>query len=328
MDCRHAALGDDDLEHNEDRDRDENENPELDGDECEIGRFRRPYDLRFETELGGEAEDAGEEDPPDAKIRPEDPPRGHGDKREQQQLGDGNEHGVGDDSEAHAASSLSWIEYRAKSVVGGSKCGKGVRIVPSAKLFMTEDKLGTSGEKSDADSVFRLMSSSDPAPRIGLSACKGPGKFVERKALRRLYYAAFTYTILGLLGGLYYRELTKAQDFPEDGFTQLSVVHTHLFALGLLVMLVVLALEKSFGLSRSKFFDWFFWLYNAGIVLTVGMLFVHGTMTVMGTEEVSPAISGIAGLGHILLTIALVLFFLALGKTVKSESAQPLKVHA
>ena len=58
------------------------------------------------------------------------------------------------------------------------------------------------------------------------------------------------------------------------------------------------------------------------------MLFVHGTMTVMGTEEVSPAISGIAELGHLLLTIALVLFFLALGKAVKSESAQPLKVHA
>lgn len=146
--------------------------------------------------------------------------------------------------------------------------------------------------------------------------------------MRRLYYAAFTYTILGLLGGLYYRELTKAQGFPEDGFTQLSVVHTHLFALGLLVMLVVLALEKSFGLSRSKLFDWFFWLYNAGIVLTVGMLFVHGTMTVMGTEEVSPAISGIAGLGHILLTIALVLFFLVLGKAVKSESTMPQKVSA
>ncbi|HJE91077.1 MAG TPA: DUF2871 domain-containing protein [Dietzia timorensis] len=193
---------------------------------------------------------------------------------------------------------------------------------------MTAGKLGTSGEKTDAYSAFRLMSDSDPAPRIELSARKGPGTFVERKAMRRLYYAAFTYTILGLLGGLYYRELTKAQDFPEDGFTQLSVVHTHLFALGLLVMLVVLALEKSFGLSRSKLFDWFFWLYNAGIVLTVGMLFAHGTMTVMGTEEVSPAISGIAGLGHILLTIALVLFFLALGKAVKAESAQPQKVHA
>lgn len=71
--------------------------------------------------------------------------------------------------------------------------------------------------------------------------------------MRRLYYAAFTYTILGLLGGLYYRELTKAQDFPEDGFTQLSVVHTHLFALGMLVMLIVLALEKVFGLTRLLF---------------------------------------------------------------------------
>lgn len=45
----------------------------------------------------------------------------------------------------------------------------------------------------------------------------------------RLYYSAALYTVLGLAAGLYYRELTKAQDFVGD--TQLSVVHTHLLAL-------------------------------------------------------------------------------------------------
>lgn len=82
MDGGHAALRDDDLQHNEDRDRDENENPELDGNEREIGRVRRPHDLRFETELGSEAEYAGEEDPPDAQVSSEYPPRGHDDERE------------------------------------------------------------------------------------------------------------------------------------------------------------------------------------------------------------------------------------------------------
>ena len=60
--------------------------------------------------------------------------------------------------------------------------------------------------------------------------------------MNRLYYSAVLYTLLGLAAGLYYRELTKAQDFVGD--SQLSVVHTHLLALGMLFFLVVLALER------------------------------------------------------------------------------------
>lgn len=44
--------------------------------------------------------------------------------------------------------------------------------------------------------------------------------------MKKLYYSAVIYTVLGLLAGLFYRELTKAQDFTGD--TQLSVLHTHL----------------------------------------------------------------------------------------------------
>lgn len=59
--------------------------------------------------------------------------------------------------------------------------------------------------------------------------------------MRRLYLAAIAYATLGLAGGLFYREITHARDFT--GNTQLAVVHTHLLALGLLVMLIVLALD-------------------------------------------------------------------------------------
>lgn len=134
----------------------------------------------------------------------------------------------------------------------------------------------------------------------------------------KIYYSAFTYLVLGLLSGLFYREFTKAQDFPEGAYTQLSVVHTHLLTLGFIVLLIVLLLEKAFALSRSKMFAWFFWLYNAGVVLTAAMMITHGIMTVTGVES-SAAISGIAGLGHILLTVSTVLLFLALGKAIKGK---------
>jgi hypothetical protein len=141
----------------------------------------------------------------------------------------------------------------------------------------------------------------------------------------RLYYSAALYTVLGLVAGLYYRELTKAQDFVGD--TQLSVVHTHLLALGMLFFLVILALENSFRLSDSRWFTPFFWIYTAGLVLTVTMLTVHGSMTVLGVSA-GAAIAGIAGLGHILLTIGLALLFLALRDRVKTTGTPQPTQHA
>ncbi|NUR96162.1 MAG: DUF2871 family protein, partial [Kribbellaceae bacterium] len=57
--------------------------------------------------------------------------------------------------------------------------------------------------------------------------------------MRKIYVAAHVYMILGLISGLYYRELTKAKDFTGD--SQLGVVHTHILALGMLFFLIVLA---------------------------------------------------------------------------------------
>ncbi|PKI90876.1 hypothetical protein CW368_09445 [Actinomycetales bacterium SN12] len=134
--------------------------------------------------------------------------------------------------------------------------------------------------------------------------------------MTKLFYAAFAYMLAGVASGLFYREFTKANDFPEGAFTQLGLVHTHLLTLGFIALLIVLVLEKVFALSRSpKLFAWFFWLYNAGVVLTAAMMVWHGSLTVLG-EQSTKMIAGIAGLGHILLTAALILLFVALRKAV------------
>lgn len=135
--------------------------------------------------------------------------------------------------------------------------------------------------------------------------------------MKKVYWAALSYMVLGLAAGLYYRELTKSQEFTGD--TQLAVVHTHLLALGMLFFLVVLALDKAFGLSGNRLFTLFFWFYNSGLALTAAMMLVHGTMTVFGAES-SAAISGIAGLGHILITVGLVHLFLALRKALPARA--------
>lgn len=145
--------------------------------------------------------------------------------------------------------------------------------------------------------------------------------------MRRLFYAAFVSMLAGVASGLFYREFTKLNDFPEGAPTQLGLVHTHLLVLGFVVYLIVLLLERAFTLSASRLFGWFFWLYTAGLVLTSAMLLWHGSLTVLGLES-STMIAGIAGLGHMLLTAGMVLLFLALRKRLPASTRAAAPVSA
>ena len=109
--------------------------------------------------------------------------------------------------------------------------------------------------------------------------------------MRRLYLAAITYAALGLAGGLFYRAITHARGFTGD--TQLALVHTHLLALGLLVMLIALGLDATLSISDSRSFSWFFTTYNAGLLITAAALTWHGLLQVLGLDA-GPAIAGIA----------------------------------
>ncbi|MGW1225628.1 DUF2871 domain-containing protein [Streptomyces sp. NPDC001515] len=141
--------------------------------------------------------------------------------------------------------------------------------------------------------------------------------------MRKSYYAAHVYMIVGVVSGLFYREFTKAKDFHGD--TQLALMHTHLLALGMLVFLIVLGLDKVFQLSGTRMFTAFFWLYNAGLALSTAMMGVHGILTVLGRDEdhIAEAVPLTAGLGHIVLTVGLVLFFILLGKRVNAHAQRP-----
>ncbi|GAA4381585.1 DUF2871 domain-containing protein [Paeniglutamicibacter cryotolerans] len=129
----------------------------------------------------------------------------------------------------------------------------------------------------------------------------------------RLFYTSFSFGIVGILSGLYYRELTKAHHFTDRSASQLGLVHSHFLVLGFVILLLVLALEKLFSLSgvAPKLFNWFFWTWTIGVAITGGMMAVKGSLVVVGADAGSAALSGIAGLGHICLTAGFVLLFLA-----------------
>lgn len=134
--------------------------------------------------------------------------------------------------------------------------------------------------------------------------------------MKRLFWAAAASTLLGLASGLFYREFTKELGTSAD--SQLSIVHTHLLALGTLVFLIALVLEKTFALSKSPLFGWFFWVYSAGLLISTGSMLANGVLTLSG-EETGSAIAGIAGMGHMILTVGFGLLFGALGASVLSK---------
>lgn len=127
--------------------------------------------------------------------------------------------------------------------------------------------------------------------------------------MRRILYAFLVYTILGLLSGFYYRELTLAYDFT--GETQLVVVHTHTLILGMFMHLIMLPLNKVFKLSSYYLFNWFFIVYNISVIATIGMMVTKGTFQVLGKSFSPEAFAGFAGIGHTgMLAGLLLLFFL------------------
>ena len=136
--------------------------------------------------------------------------------------------------------------------------------------------------------------------------------------MKKMLNYALIYAIAAMAGGVFYREFTKFNGYT--GVTALGKVHTHWFIMGMLLFLVVALFCAHTKVQEQKQFRLFIKLYNIGLPLTGIMLLVRGTLQVLGTQLSSgadAAISGIAGIGHIITGIAVVLLLLALKKVAK-----------
>lgn len=115
------------------------------------------------------------------------------------------------------------------------------------------------------------------------------------------------YAAIGLGCGVFYREFTKFFDFTKN--TVLSGVHTHYFALGMLFFILLLILDKLFSFATKKS-RWIFIVYHIGLNLTCALLIARGIVETIGVElsnGINSMISGIAGAGHIILAIGIIL---------------------
>ncbi|MEF9863514.1 MAG: DUF2871 domain-containing protein [Christensenellaceae bacterium] len=134
--------------------------------------------------------------------------------------------------------------------------------------------------------------------------------------MKKLLNISFIYAIAALLGGVFYREFTKFNGFT--GTTTLSIVHLHLLVLGMIVFLLLLIFEKLFDITQNKKFKPFLIFYNIGLLLMVIMLLIKGVTQVLGGTS-NAMLAGIAGIGHILLAVGIILLFVMLKQQISKK---------
>ena len=136
--------------------------------------------------------------------------------------------------------------------------------------------------------------------------------------MKKYANSALIYAIAAMVFGVFYREFTKFMGFT--GETALSVMHTNYFMLGMVMFLLMLLLEKQFAFTNGKT-GRVLLVYHAGLNLTGVMFLIRGVTQVMGmslSSGMNAAISGMAGIGHILLGVSMVLLLVQIKKSVRA----------
>ncbi len=138
--------------------------------------------------------------------------------------------------------------------------------------------------------------------------------------MKKIINTAFAYLIVGLASGVFFREFTKLNDFT--GYSQVNVLHTHTLMLGMFMFMIVALFVAKFDMVKKKSFKVFYITYNLGLIMTLIMMSVRGVTQVLSIELAkgpNAAISGMSGLGHIIMSVGLVALFMTLRKVADNK---------
>lgn len=140
--------------------------------------------------------------------------------------------------------------------------------------------------------------------------------------MKKLVSTSMVWMILGLCDGVFYRELTRIMNF--SGKTVLKAMHPHLLMLGMFLFLILALFVKVLpGLGKEKSFHRFYWIWNAGLAFSMIMMLVRGIAQVMEvslSKGMDYSISGMAGVGHILLAVGLVFLYMSFYRSLKEQN--------
>lgn len=137
--------------------------------------------------------------------------------------------------------------------------------------------------------------------------------------MKKYLNISLVYAIAAMVGGVFYREFTKFNHY--SGVTVLGKVHPHLFLLGMLAFMVIALYAAHNDPGKLRTFRAFLWSYDMGVALTAAMMVVRGVFQVLGrplSAAASASISGIAGIGHCLTGVGIILLLISLKKLARN----------
>lgn len=136
--------------------------------------------------------------------------------------------------------------------------------------------------------------------------------------MKKMIHISIIYLIFGLVTGLFYHEAAYYTSF--EGVSTLRLVHGHALILGTLFSLVLPLFMKVFSIENQKYFHSFLYTYHTGLVITLGFMSIRGIVQLFSlpiTKFWDHMIGGLAGIGHIILTIGMFFLFRTLLSAVK-----------
>lgn len=131
--------------------------------------------------------------------------------------------------------------------------------------------------------------------------------FVPDFDAKNILSLSITFLIMGLVGGVFYREFTKAYQFTE--ITHLGKIHVHTLVLGFLTLFSMYQLVKNYDSEKITHLKKPLRIYIVGLTFTIINMIVIGIYEVVSLGQqiiVRAAIDGTSGIGHILLGVGLV----------------------
>lgn len=142
--------------------------------------------------------------------------------------------------------------------------------------------------------------------------------FIKDFNADNLFNMAITYGVMGLCGGVFYREFTKYYAYTDG--THLGKLHVHTLVLGMIGTAVFYLLVKNLDEEKLRKLKKPLNIYNTGLIFTVANMMLIGIKEVVseGTTVVNQAaMDGVSGIGHILLGVGLIYTL------VKIKNSQP-----
>lgn len=131
--------------------------------------------------------------------------------------------------------------------------------------------------------------------------------------MKKIINTSFIYAILAIVLGIFYREYTKAIGYT--GLTKLSILQNLIFNLGVFFFLILAVLNEKLKITEHKYYKVFYILYNLGLIISIFGFFIRGIVEANQMEIskfFNSSIVSITGLGHMTLTITIVMFIVIL----------------